>query len=114
MQIHVNTDNHIEGGAGLTSHVESVIEDALARFGERVTRVEVQFTDENSSKKSGNTDKRCALEARLAGLQPLAVSHDAASVEQALNGALDKLEKTLDRTIEKRDNPKGRKSFSGE
>jgi ribosome-associated translation inhibitor RaiA len=99
MQILVNTDNHIEGSEGLTSHVQSIVEDALARFGNRVTRIEVQLTDEK---------------ARVAGLQPIAVSQLAATIDQAIDGALDKLEKTLDRTLEKRDDPKGRPSFSGE
>jgi len=114
MQIHVNTDSHIEGGEKLSQHVESVIEDALERFGDRVTRVEVKFADENSSKKSSDSDKRCSIEARLAGMTPVAVSHHAASIDQALTGAVDKLRKTLDRSVEKRDDPRGRKSFSGD
>jgi ribosome-associated translation inhibitor RaiA len=114
MQIQVNTDNHIEGGAKLTQHVESVVDDALKRFGDRITRVEVVFTDENSSHKSGDDDMRCALEARLAGLQPIAVTHHAASLDQALSGAIDKMRKMLDRTLGKRDDPRGRTSYSGE
>ncbi|MEO7192257.1 MAG: HPF/RaiA family ribosome-associated protein [Vicinamibacterales bacterium] len=72
---------------------------ALARFGERITRVEVHFTDENSSAKSNDFDKRCAIEARLAGLPPIAVTHQAAGVEQALAGALDKLTRSVDRAL---------------
>jgi ribosomal subunit interface protein len=113
MQIQINTDNHIEGSEGLRSHVESAVADAMERFGNRVTRVEVQLTDENSSKKGGE-DKRCAMEARLAGLSPIAVSHQAATLHQAIDGALARLEKSLDRTIAKRDDPKGRTSMSGD
>jgi len=114
MNIQVNTDNHIEGGAELTRQVEAVVEGALGRFGDRITRVEVHLTDESSSEKSVGKDKRCGMEARLAGLQPIKVSHDGSSLEQALGGAADKLEKTLSRTLGRRDDPKGRTSFAGE
>jgi ribosomal subunit interface protein len=114
MQILVHTDNHIEGNATLTAHVESVVADAMERFGKRVTRVEVHLTDENSSKKPGSDDMRCAMEARLAGLSPIAVSDQAATLHQAIDGALAKLARTLERTIAKRDDPKGRPSMSGE
>lgn len=114
MIIQVNTDNHTAGSAELTKHVEAVIEGVLGRFSERITRVEVHFTDESSSAKSRDNDKRCVLEARPAGLRPITVSHDGVSVEMALGGAADKLEKTLDRTFERFDDPKGRPSFAGE
>ena len=113
MQILVHTDNHVEGNEGLTAHVQSVVADAMERFGNRVTRVEVQLTDENSGKKAGDKDKRCAMEARVAGLQPIAVTQLAPTLHQAIDGALGKLEKTLDRTFDKRDDPKGRPSMSG-
>lgn len=86
MQVQVNTDNHTAGSAELTRQVEDVVENALGRFGDRITRVEVHLSDENSSKKSTNGDKRCAIEARLTGLQPITVSDDGSSLEQALNG----------------------------
>lgn len=114
MQIQVNTDNHTQGSAELSLQVESVLETALARYGDRVTRVEVQLNDENSSHKTSGNDKRCVLEARLAGLQPITVSDHGASIEQALSGAASKLQKALDRVLGKRDNPKGRTSFAGD
>jgi ribosomal subunit interface protein len=114
MQILVKTDNHIEGDEALRAHVESTVGEAMERFGNRITRVEVQLTDENSNKKAGEKDKRCAMEVRVAGLAPIAVSELAPTVHQAIDGALEKLEKSLDRTLAKRDDPKGRPSFSGE
>jgi hypothetical protein len=39
------------------------------------------------------------LEARLAGLQPIAVSHQAATLEQAIVGAAEKLEHSLDSVL---------------
>jgi len=114
MQILVNTDNHINGGQNLAGLVEEVLQGTLGRFGERITRVEVHLTDENSREKEGSNDKRCVLEARLAGLQPIAVSEQGATVEQAIGGAVDRLENTLDRTLQRLDDPKGRPSFAGD
>jgi len=114
MQIQVNTDNHVEGGEELTRQVEAVVEGALGRFSDRVTRVEVHLTDESSSSKSRDNDKRCVMEARLNSLQPITVSHDGSSLEQALDGAADKLEKTLKRTVGRLYDPKGRTSYGGD
>ena len=114
MQIQVNTDNRTEGSEGLTLQVEGVVESALGRFGDRITRVEVHLSDENGSQKSGDHDKRCVMEARLAGLQPITVSEDGSSLEQAIDGAVNKLEKTLNRTLGRLDDPKGRVSYAGD
>jgi ribosomal subunit interface protein len=114
MHIQVNTDNHIEGSAELTRQVEAVIEGTLGRFGDRITRVEVHLSDESNSAKSRDSDKRCVLEARLAGLQPIAVSHEGATLAQALDGAADKLQRTLDRTLQRRDAARGRMSSGGD
>jgi hypothetical protein len=99
MQIQVRTDNHVEGNAQLTQEAETIVQQALGRFGDRITRVEVFFSDENSNEKFGDHDKRCVLEARLAGLQPITVSHLGSSLEQALLGAAGRLAKTLKRTL---------------
>jgi len=114
MQIQVNTDNNIKGSEELTRHVEAVVEGALGRFGDRITRVEVHLSDESSSAKSRDNDNRCVMEARLGGLQPITVTHDAASVEQAFDGAADKLEKTLERTLGRLHDSKGRTSAGGD
>src|SRR5690349_21199176 len=95
MQIQVNTDNHIVGRESLAAWVQAEVEGAMDRFGEQLTRIEVHLGDENSTK-AGSDDKRCMLEARLAGLQPIAVTHHAGTLREALSGALDKLEKSLE------------------
>ena len=114
MKIQVNTDNHVTGSVELTKHVQDVVGGAMDRFGDRVTRVEVHLTDENSSSKSSGTDKRCVMEARLAGLQPMTVTAEGPSVEKAIADATDKLEKRLSSTLDRLNDPKGRTSFAGE
>ncbi len=98
MQIQVNTDSNIEGREKLADHVKSVVEGAMSRFRERITRVEVHLSDENGLK-SGQDDKRCMMEARLEGRQPAAVTHHAASLNQAINGAADKLQRSIESTL---------------
>ncbi len=99
MHIQINTDSNIEGNERLAQQVEAVVRDALDRFSAQITRVEVHLSDENSDKKGGAEDKRCLLEARLAGLQPIAVSYEAATLDQAVDGAIEKLKRSLDSTL---------------
>lgn len=99
MIIQVNTDRSIEGNRELAQQIKTVVGSSLEHFGGQVTRVEVHLSDENSDKKFGTEDKRCLLEARLAGLQPLTVSHRAATLEQAVDGAVEKLKRSLNSTL---------------
>ena len=114
MQILVHTDNHIDGNDELSRQVAAAVEHAANRFSERITRVEVHLTDENSNAKAGKVDKRCAMEARVAGRGPITVSHQDATVDQAIDGAADKLHTTLDKTFGRLSDHKGRTSFGGD
>ena len=114
MQIQVNTDNQVEGNAELTRTVEGIVENSLGRFRDRITRLEVHVNDVNGRAKAGDDDMRCAIEARLAGLDPITVTHNAAFVEQAVKGAADKLKTTLDRTLGRLNDRKGGTSAAGD
>jgi ribosome-associated translation inhibitor RaiA len=98
MMIEVNSDNNITGNERLNSYVSDTVSDALSRFSEQVMRVEVHLGDENSHK-GGKDDKRCMIEARLAHMQPVAVTAHSDSIEQALHDAVDKLIAALDKAI---------------
>lgn len=100
MQIHINTDNNIEGSARMSAYFTEVIEQSLSRFEDQITRVDVHLSDQNGEKE-GSDDKRCLLEARLKGLKPVVVTDQAETIELALNGAVDKLKKSLENTIGK-------------
>lgn len=112
MQIQVNTDNNFEGHEQFASHVRSVVESALTRFSERITRVEVHLSDDSGGK-SGQADKRCVMEARLEGRQPTAVTHHAATADQAIDGAADKLARSIDRTLGRLRDQNSRGNTSG-
>ena len=99
MIIQINTDRNIEGDDALAQEIEATVRGTLDRFSEQITRVSIHLSDENSDKKSGTEDMRCLLEARLAGLQPISVSHNAGSVEHAVDGAVEKLKHSLESTL---------------
>lgn len=98
MTIQFNTDNNITGSEELQAPLNAAIEKSLSRFSNQITRVEVHLNDENSHKK-GQNDKRCMLEARMEGRQPIAVTNNADTNEQAVKGALDKLIASLETII---------------
>jgi ribosome-associated translation inhibitor RaiA len=95
MQIQVNTDDHIQGGEGLAQWVRDEAASRLARFKDYLTRLEVFLTDVDGGK-SGVNDKRCRLEARLAGRQPVTVTAEADKMAGAFISAVDKLASALD------------------
>ncbi len=101
MQVQVNTDNNVQG-EDLVARINTMVAQGLERFSERVTRVEVHLSDQNGQK-AGDDDKRCLLEARVAGMQPVAVSHQAPAMQQAIDGALDKLRRALDSALGKQE-----------
>jgi ribosome-associated translation inhibitor RaiA len=98
MQVQINTDHHIEGHEALAAWATGEIKSALSRHGGQITRVEVHLSDENGHK-SGTNDKRCTMEARLEGRQPLAVTQHAQTQYQSITGALDKLNHLIDSTL---------------
>ncbi|HRP76892.1 MAG TPA: HPF/RaiA family ribosome-associated protein [Rhodocyclaceae bacterium] len=94
MDIRLNTDKNIEGKEALAAQVEAAVERALRHFDDQITRVEVHLSDENAGK-FGRDDKRCLMEARLEGRQPVAVTHQAGSLSEAVDGAANKLKSLL-------------------
>ncbi len=98
MKIQLNTDAHIEGTEALAAKVNTIIKLSLARFEEHITRIEVHLNDTKNGLR-GQHDYRCMLEARLEGRQPLAVIDHAATIEQAVHGASQKLEHMLGSTL---------------
>jgi ribosome-associated translation inhibitor RaiA len=94
VQVHTSPD--VEGGERLSTEVEALVASAVGRFADRISRVQVHLGDQNSSAKGGSNDKRCMMEARIDGASPVAVTELAATIEQALNGAADKLERSID------------------
>jgi len=98
MKIQVNTDHNIHGHEATIEQIEATVEATLGHLSEHITRVEVHVSDENA-KKGGSTDKRCMMEARLEKHQPIAVTEEAATLDEAVEGAVHKLKRLLDHTL---------------
>jgi len=113
MQVLVNSDHHIVGDEDLMERVRGVVEGRLERFDGRITRVEVHLNDRNSVKR-GERDKRCMMEARVGGMRPLAVSHEAPTLTEAIHVAADKLERAVAHALGRLQDLPGRTPSEGE
>ncbi len=100
MEIHINTGNGMENREALERWADQEIRQCLSRFAQDIRRVEVHLSDVNSDK-GGAGDKRCLIEAHLPQLPPVAVSHQAPSLEEAFRGAEPKALRALDSVLGK-------------
>ena len=109
MKVLINTDHNIGGHEALAVQVSDVVKNALSRLSDHITRVEVHLSDDNGDK-SGNNSKRCMMEARLEGRQPIAVTDQAATLDQAVDGAANKLTRLIEHTLGRLHDEKSRRT----
>jgi ribosomal subunit interface protein len=100
MQIQINSDHHISASPELAGRIQELVRGSLERYSDRITRVEVHLNDLNSTK-GGENDKRCLMEARIAGLGPIDANHEASSLDLAIDGAMEKLERAIEHKLGK-------------
>ena len=98
MTIQINTDKNVTVHTAYDEQLEALLTKELKRFDKHITRLEVHLSDENGNEDSQD-DKRCLIEARLKGREPIAVSALANTYDQAVNSAIDKLRASLDTII---------------
>lgn len=110
MEILVHTDSKVTLSPNLDAHIRRVLDQRLARFGHRLTRVDVGFNEENA-RGVGVPDRRCTIEARPAGLDPVAVKADAAEALPAFDGAVEKLLRVLETRLSREGDHKGAASI---
>ena len=108
MHVEVSSDTRTPADiAGVTAAVEA----GLSRYKERVTRVEVHLSDVNGPR--GGRDCRCALEARPAGRQPVAVTSEAHTPDDAVTGAVEMMSSLLATALGREADVMGGPSASG-
>lgn len=100
MQVMVNSGKHVDTSMEFKTDIRGRVHDKLQRYEEHLTRIEIHLSDENALK-SGAQDKRCKMEARMKGRDPVTVSSDASDMQQAIDGAMNKLTSVLDRNLGK-------------
>ncbi len=83
-----------QSSEALDARIREVIESTLGHLTDKLTRVEVHLGDENAHK-PGQADKRCLLEARPKGLDPIAVEVHASDYYDAAREAASKLKRAL-------------------
>ncbi|MDB6091817.1 MAG: hypothetical protein JWN85_4601 [Gammaproteobacteria bacterium] len=98
MQILVHSDHHITASESVAARVESVVGLPLERFSRQITRLEVYLKDVNGPK-HGDRDKHCTIEAHVSGTKPIAATHQAPALIDAIEGAAAKLERALDHAL---------------
>ena len=106
MFIQIHADNQIPSDNDRDTRLEEQIRQRLARFEDRITDVEVHVSDVNGSK-GGNGDLRCSLEARVSGIQPIAVVEEGSDVDRAVIGAAKKAVRALDHQLGKLSDRRG-------
>lgn len=100
MQIQVNAAD-IHSSPAIQQRVEEEVTAALDDWENRITRVEVHLHDEDGPKHSDD-DKRCVMEVRLAGLDPMVVEHSSGDMYGSIQQAASKLRKVVKRAIDRR------------
>lgn len=103
MKIQYNTDKTISGDERHEEFFTSEIGKELDRFESHITRIEAHLSDQNGYK-DGKKDIMCTLEARIKGMQPIAVSCQANTTKNAVSGSITKLKASLDTIIGRRQN----------
>lgn len=99
MKIQINYGD-VAGSDALASRVTEVTENALSRFDDRITRVEVHLRDDKQ-KRRGADDKRCTMEARPANDKPLAVEARHGDLYEAVRECAEKLQRAVARRFER-------------
>lgn len=111
MNILINSANQIKSSENFNEQIRQTIADSLGSHGTHITRIEVHLSDENGGK-FGVDDKRCLLEARLEHVKPVVVSHNAANLLLAVEGATEKLNKSIEHIVGRRQSQRDHKSVS--
>ena len=111
MLIEVRTDGNIQGSEQLSDHVKTVVQTALDRFGDRIRRVDVHLSDAVGNKTS-HDDKCCMIEARRDGRDPIVVTHQETTMDQAIQGAVHDLKRSVESAFGKESHPRSRSGSS--
>lgn len=100
MQFQFNSDSSVMGTDNVAERIEEQVRHKLARFEDRLTRVEVHVSDENA-RKGGADDKTCLIEARPRGGKPIGVTEHASDVDTAARKAATTMAQRLERVFGK-------------
>ena len=113
MIIQFDTAHSLHANDAFTAQLIKILNEKLERFDKDISRLEVHLSDENGYK-AGANDKRCLLEAHIAGMPHIVATKHSNSYEESVYGAVDKLIVSLHSIHERRENGhKGAKQEEG-
>lgn len=101
MQIQVNFGD-IDNSPALRDHAEQAVQSTLTHVADRVTRVEIHLRDDKQ-KRQGPDDKRCTIEARPAGGQPIVAEAKAGDIYDAVDDAAGRVGRAVQRWFDRRE-----------
>lgn len=102
MLVQINTDSRVECSEDATAAMEARLRERLARFADRLTRIEVHLRDVDGDR-NGPQGIEAKIEVRPAGGEPMVTTDNGADAEAAMAGALRKVVDSLDRAFGKQD-----------
>lgn len=99
----MNIHWHVAGldlGPEMKVYGERRIQFALGRFAQRINRLDLHLNDENGPK--GGVDKKCRLIARILPFGTIAIQDYDADIHALLDGAVDRLARSIRRELDRR------------
>ena len=103
MHILLHSDLNTDGSQLMNDHFTGVVNGAMGRYGDRVTRVEAHLRDVDGQARSSAGEIHCTLEARLVGLHAVVVKAHAGNAHEAIDGAVRRLRRAVGAEIGKHD-----------
>jgi hypothetical protein len=112
MQVKISTDNHIHVPDNQREGIAQSLGATFDRFAHQITRLEVHLSDVNGPK-GGSNDIRCLVEVRVAHREPVVASHQAASIDEAVDGAADRAFRVVETALARIHEAKGVQPSAG-
>ena len=101
MQVRVDVDDHIDGSEDVVTRGEGVVEGSLDRFLGQISRVDVHL-GQLDHRQASHGDLCCRIEAYAGALSPIAVSHEAMTLTEAIHAAAAKLQRAVQTALGRR------------
>ena len=98
MRVQVNTDGDIEGHEKMIDQIRNSVNSALEQTGARITRVEIRLSGV-IRRKRGQNSNRCMMKALFVGRKPITVTHQSATLKQAVDCAVDRLSRLIEHSV---------------
>ena len=100
MEIQINSDNNLRVSKEYNLQIQELLSTKLSRFEKHLTRIELYLSDVNSHKDGGD-DKKCVIEARLKGKDPIAVTTTEENHDKSIALAVEKMKSALNTSLGK-------------